>query len=201
VFEDRLDLTGIMYMNFPPVVFDRFKLLSDDILLNEGQSPHLLGRPAMYRGQPEEIAFTNSLLRFRANPDVLPEWALLVFRHYMHSGRFTREVRITTNIAHLSAGRFKAVEFPIPPLAEQERLIGVTHRDMSHPAELDRSLQAGAARAELLRSAVLGAAFRGELVDQNRGDEPADVLLARIRAEREVAVPKKKPSTRKATAP
>lgn len=203
VFEDRLDLSDVMEMDFPPEVFERFRLLPGDILLNEGQSPHLLGRPAMYRGQPEEIAFTNSLLRFRTNPDVLPEWALLVFRYYMHSGRFKREVRITTNIAHLSAGRFKSIEFPIPPMDEQQRIIDAAHRDMSYQAELERSLKAANSRAEALRRAVLAAAFRGELVDQDPTDEPADVLLARIRAEREAATAAaaktRNPRTRKAT--
>lgn len=200
VFEDRLDLNDVMQMDFPPEVFKQFKLVPGDILLNEGQSPHLLGRPAMYRGQPENVAFTNSLIRFRANSDVLPEWALLIFRHYMHSGRFTREVRITTNIAHLSAGRFKPIEFPIPPVDEQQRIIDVAHRDMSHQVELERSLQAAEQRTASLRSSLLAAAFNGELVDQDPTDESADVLLARIRAEREAAGPQpRKPRARKVT--
>lgn len=205
VFEDRLDLGDVMEMDFPPEVFARFKLVAGDILLNEGQSPHLLGRPAMYRGEPENMAFTNSLLRFRANPEVLPEWALLVFRHYMHSGRFTQEVRITTNIAHLSAGRFKSIEFPIPPLVEQQHIIDIAHRDMSHQIELERSLETATARADGLRQAVLDAAYCGDLVSRAPADEPADVLLARIRAERESAAAAakatRKPRTRKATTP
>ena len=186
VFEDRLDLTDVMQMNFPPEVFERFKLVPGDILLNEGQSPHLLGRPAMYRGELDEGAFTNSLIRFRASPEVLPEWALLVFRHYMHSGRFSKEVRITTNIAHLSAGRFKSIEFPIPPIDEQRRILDVADRDLSHQVELERSLEATDGRATVLRGSLLAAAFNGELVDQDPDDEPACALLSRIRGEREV---------------
>lgn len=200
VFEDRLDLSDVMEMDFPPDVFERFRLLPGDILLNEGQSPHLLGRPAMYRGQPEEIAFTNSLLRFRAGSRVLPEWALLIFRHYMHSGRFAREVRITTNIAHLSAGRFKSIEFPVPPIAEQQRVLDAAHRDMSYHSQLERSLKATDTQAQVLRKSLLAAAFRGELVDQDPNDEPADVLLARVHAERATTAPKKQPHTRKVTA-
>jgi len=200
VFEDRLDLSDVMEMDFPPDVFERFRLLPGDILLNEGQSPHLLGRPAMYRGQPEEIAFTNSLLRFRAGSRVLPEWALLIFRHYMHSGRFAREVRITTNIAHLSAGRFKSIEFPVPPMAEQQRVLDAAHRDMSYHSQLERSLKATDTQAQVLRKSLLAAAFRGELVDQDPNDEPADVLLARVHAERETTAPKKQPHTWKVTA-
>ena len=87
VFEDRIDASIVMQMDFSGC-FERFKLHLGDIILNEGQSPEFLGRPAIYRGVPENVAFTNSLIRFRANQDVLPEWALLVFRRHMHAGRF-----------------------------------------------------------------------------------------------------------------
>ncbi len=50
-----------------------------------------------------------------------------------------------------------------------------------------------------MKRRILELDFRGELVDQDPSDEPADVLLARIRAEREAPAPKKKPCTRKAT--
>lgn len=124
VFEDRIDATDLKEMDFTGV-FERYRLAPGDVLLNEGQSPELLGRPAIYRGHPTAVAFTNTLLRFRAGPEVTPEWALVVFRHYMHSGRFAREARITTNIAHLSSKRFKNVEFPVPPIAEQRQIVEI----------------------------------------------------------------------------
>src|SRR5664280_2157911 len=60
VFEDRIDIADVMSMHFEDDEFERFRLELDDILLNEGQSPHLLGRPAIYRGIPPDTAFTNS---------------------------------------------------------------------------------------------------------------------------------------------
>jgi len=125
-------------MNFSNDEFERYRLHPGDILLNEGQTPELLGRPAMYRGIPEEVAFTNSLIRFRSGPKVDPRWALLVFRRHMHFGRFTRESRITTNIAHLSAARFKTVEFPVPPIEEQRRIVDILE---DHLSRLDGGVQ------------------------------------------------------------
>lgn len=184
IFEDRIDLKDVKSMNFPPGVFDRFKLHSGDILLNEGQSPEYLGRPAMYRGKPGEFAFTNSLLRFRARPDVLPEWALLVFRRHMHARRFVKEVRITTNIAHLSAARFKSVEFPIPPLDEQKSIVSQTKESLSDIGRMSTALDTADRRAAKLRRSLLADAFVGRLVPQDPKEEPASLLLERIRAER-----------------
>lgn len=184
VFEDRIDVKDVKEMDFPPDLFDRFKLQPGDILLNEGQSPEYLGRPAMYRGKRDKYAFTNSLLRFRARPDVLPEWALLVFRRHMHAQRFIKEVRITTNIAHLSATRFKSVEFPIPPLDEQEQIVKGTKELLDDITRMSGALHTAGRRAEKLRNSVLSEAFAGQLVPQDPHDEPASVLLERVRAER-----------------
>ena len=50
---------------------------------------------------------------------------------------------------------------------------------------LEAKYRDAAARVERITPAVLAKAFRGELVEQDPGDEPAEKLLERIRAERE----------------
>jgi len=183
VFEDRIDTGDIMSMHFDDAEFERYRLHPNDILLNEGQSPHLLGRPAMYRGEPSNVAFTNSLLRFRAGRYVLPEWALLVFRRHLHAGRFMCESRITTNIAHLSAGRFKKVEFPIPPIDEQERIVKSVQAQLSTTERIGTVIIRQRARANALRSAILSAAFSGRLVAQDPTEEPTSILLEWVTAQ------------------
>ena len=49
VYEDRIDLSDVKEMNFTPEEFEIFRLKPNDILLNEGQSLELVGRPAIYR--------------------------------------------------------------------------------------------------------------------------------------------------------
>ena len=171
VFEDRIDSRDVMSMHFDDEEFERFRLRPEDILLNEGQSPHLLGRPAMYRGDPPDVAFTNSLLRFRAGPDVLPAWALLVFRRHMHAKRFMDESQITTNIAHLSAGRFKKVEFPIPPMDEQKLIVAAIEEKLSEVSRMEDVVNAQLVRADRLRSSILAAAFSGQLVSRDKQRE------------------------------
>jgi type I restriction enzyme S subunit len=163
VFEDRIDTRDVKQMHWPEHTFERFKLQPGDVLLNEGQTPELLERPAIYRGHPPEVAFTNSLLRFKAHDDVLPEFALLVFRRHMRAGRFKRESRITTNIAHLSAARLKSVEFPIPPRYEQKRIVAVADDRLTAVERLVTELSAARAARANLRRALLAAAFSGRL--------------------------------------
>ncbi|MER6206573.1 restriction endonuclease subunit S [Streptomyces sp. NPDC001642] len=160
VFEDLIDATGMKEMDFSGV-FDKYRLEPGDILLNEGQSPHLVGRPAMYRGEPADVAYTNSLIRFRANTGLLPEWALLVFRNHLHSGRFMREVRITTNIAHLSATRLKVVEFPVPPTAEQHRITAAFDTRMARLDAIESKLRVVLDRVDRMWDVVLDAVATG----------------------------------------
>lgn len=51
VFEDRIDTSSVMEMNFTQEEFETYRLEDGDVLLNEGQSLHLVGRPAIYRGE------------------------------------------------------------------------------------------------------------------------------------------------------
>ena len=52
-------------------------------------------------------------------------------------------------------------------------------------AAIEQRVAAATARADQLTPAILGKAFRGELVPQDPNDEPASVLLERIRHEKE----------------
>ena len=184
VFEDRIDTSSIMEMHFEEADFEKYKLRNGDVLLNEGQSPELLGRPAIYRGEPPDVAFTNSLIRFVPGPGVTSEWALLVFRRHLHARRFMRESRITTNIAHLALGRFRTVEFPIPPLNVQDEGVASTRASLSSVDQLIDQIHSARARTDTMRRAVLAAAFSGQLVPPDPEDEPATVLLERIAASR-----------------
>ena len=166
VFEARIDTSDVKEMNFTPAEFERYQLRCGDILLNEGQTPELVGRPAMFRDEVAECCYQKTLLRFRAYEGVLPAFALTVFRSYMHNRRFTRAASITTNIAHLTAEKFVEIEFPLPPLAEQTRIEAEVERRLSVVVELETTVNANLQRATRLRQSVLQQAFRGHIAAQ-----------------------------------
>ena len=76
---------------------------------------------------------------------------------------------------------------PVPTLDEQERIVAEIERRFEQADELEKAVNAALADAEKMKQAILKKAFRGELVEQNPDDEPAAVLLDRIRAERAAA--------------
>ena len=74
-----------------------------------------------------------------------------------------------------------AIPIPLPPLAEQRRIVAEVERRLSVVQEVEAVIAANLARAERLRQSILKQAFEGKLVPQDPNDEPASVLLERIR--------------------
>ncbi len=95
-------------------------------------------------------------------------------------------------------GTVRKLYFLVPPLAEQHRIVTEVERLLSIADGIETAVGASLARASRLRQAVLRWAFEGKLVDQDPSDEPASVLLERIRKEREATGGSKRRPRRRA---
>ena len=77
----------------------------------------------------------------------------------------------------------RTMPVPVPPVAEQRRIVSEIDRVNSIIEELESTLASGRVRGAALRSSILAAAFSGNLASQDPADEPALRLLQRIGAE------------------
>ena len=84
------------------------------------------------------------------------------------------------------------VDIPLPPLNEQEQIVSELERHLSVADEIEATIGAELKRAERMRQSILKHAFTGKLVLQDPNDEPACVLLEKIRDEKEEQQPKRK---------
>jgi type I restriction enzyme, S subunit len=124
VLDGAIDVQDVLAMPMTDAEFKRFEILDGDVLLNEGQSLHLVGRAAIYRSElGHRCAMQNQLLRFRASSSTCPEFAAQAFRQCQQDGTFASIATQTTSVAHLGSSRFSALKLTWPPsLAEQERI-------------------------------------------------------------------------------
>jgi type I restriction enzyme S subunit len=159
-----------------------------DVLIERSNTPELVGSAACYQGPERWAIFPDLLIRVRVGDAVLPEFLDVVLR--------TRRVRryfqgvaqgIAGSMPKIGQGAIERVEVPVPPLAEQRRIVARVEEQLSAIDALRAAIERAQKRSASLRRSVLERAFRGELVPQDLSDEPASVLLERIRAEREAS--------------
>jgi type I restriction enzyme S subunit len=88
----------------------------------------------------------------------------------------------------------KLLEYPIPvcPLLEQQEILAELESKFSVLGQLEKDIEINLKRSEILRQSILKKAFLGELVAQDPSDEPASVLLEKIKAEKASKAPIKK---------
>ena len=196
VQENCINVAEVKQMYLTDAEYKTLRLHSGDILLNDGQSPDLVGRPALYRDEVPGACFQNHLIRFRHAPGVLPEYALLVFRHYFRANVFHKVAKWSTNLATLGLRRFAALPFPLPPLPVQRRLVALANeRLQASQLQRDAVTHSLTGFAQLQRE-LLRSATSGELLPQDPSDESASQLLVRLGPPPKVArpTPSAKPS-------
>lgn len=145
VFDNAIDTSDLLSMKFTDSEFRRYRLEPGDILLNEGQSIHLVGRNAKYEGIPEDCCFQNTLVRFRAAPFLDREFAFALMQHLYIRGRFSEIATQTTSVAHLGASRFASLVVPVPPIVEQHTIAdfhnALLTAEAGHQAHFSRLLR------------------------------------------------------------
>jgi type I restriction enzyme S subunit len=90
---------------------------------------------------------------------------------------------------HLDFEQLRMTAVLTPPIEEQGRIAEEVDQRMSTIEQMETAIVSNMNRASRLRQSILKRAFEGKLVPQDPSDEPASVLLERIRAERAKPVP------------
>lgn len=95
----------------------------------------------------------------------------------------------------------KALMINIPDREKQDEIVSRVEALFAYADRLESRYKAACTQVERLTPALLAKAFRGELIPQNSNDEPASVLLQRIRTQRKAkpAQPKRSQASRKST--
>ena len=180
-----------------------FLIREGDFFVSRGNgSIKLVGLGGIVGPVHMSVAYPDTLIRFRLHPEV----ALSYFAHVWNSATIRQQLetvaRTTAGIHKVNQQDLSICKIPLPPLAEQRRIVAEVERRLSVIQQAEAAVEASLQRAERLRQSILKRAFSGRLVPQDPDDEPASVLLERIRAQREAeqaptSAAKKRPERRR----
>ena len=180
-----LNLSEVKHMTIEKSQLDRLALKQWDILFNEGGDRDKLGRGWIWQSKITPCITQNHV--FRASPYLPSKEQSTLISHWGNTfgQRYFEEMgKQTTNLA--SINKTVLSDFPVPLMSfeEQEELCKQLDRMMTFVGVQLDEISVGLEKARTLRQAILLAAFSGGLTQQDPNDEPASILLERIRTEK-----------------
>ena len=192
VYADELRLDDVRTIGVAESELDRVLLRSGDLMVVEGNgSPGQIGRVAEWNGELAACCHQNHLIKVRCPADgtCRPRWLLLWLLSPTGRQAVLKKASSTSGLYTLSLSKVRALPIPLAPWREQAAAIRIADSLRDRAGGARTGVRRGIdAQSATLRQSILKRAFEGRLVPQDPADEPASVLLDRIRAEREAHV-------------
>jgi len=113
------DLSDVFQMRFEDTELDEFALRKGDVLICEGGEP---GRAAVWDERENDIYFQKAIHRVRLHEGVVPHFFVNTLRQSADSGRLSGYFT-GVGIKHFTGKGLSSFVFPLPPLAEQQRIV------------------------------------------------------------------------------
>ena len=176
----------VPYCDIKEGEIDAYLLKPNDILF--ARTGGTVGKSYLVQEVPEEAIYAGYLIRTRYSNQLCPQY----LKYFMESELYWSQLRegtIATAQPNCNGKTLGNMLVPIPPSHEQIRIVEKLNAVMAHVIEYgtidSRSKHLNNIFPERLKKSILQEAIQGKLVPQDPNDEPASVLLERIRAEKQ----------------
>lgn len=161
----HLDLAVIKRIMVKKADQERYRLKTGDILMTEGGDWDKLGRAAIWRDEIADCIHQNHIFRVRPpSQDISPEWVMVYVNSELGRRFFEDASKQTTNLASINMTQLRGCPIPLPPLAEQHRIVAKVDAIMSF---CDR-LEAALTTADMTGARLLEALLHDALVPAAR---------------------------------
>lgn len=159
---------------------ENFLVSAGDFFVARGNgSLRLVGRGSLVREVPDEVAFPDTMIRVRTDPDRLDaEYLSFVWSSRRVRSQLEGMARTTAGIYKVNHTHVGDVRFALPERAEQLSVVERVRRYTDSNDRLRHQLERTRERSAALRRAVLAAAFSGRLTGHRTDDEVMEELVA-----------------------
>jgi len=188
-----LNLDEIKLISVPISKAKKLYLQPGDILFNEGGDLDKLGRGWIWEGQVENCIHQNHVFRARLYNNLFEPKYLSYYGNSEGKAYFIGAGSQTVNLANINKTSLSLLPVPLPPSKEQTEIIRHVEQYFTFADQIEQRVKDAQKRVNNLTQSILAKAFRGELTadwrEQNpdliSGENSAEALLAKIKAERE----------------
>ena len=178
VYWNSFELGNLKIMPFTDSEIEKCTVKKGDLLVCEGGD---IGRAAIWQFE-NEIRIQNHLHRLRPYDRIYTKFYYYIMYLYKANGRINGN---GIGLQGLSSNALHNIIVPVPPVEEQKRIVDSIDSVLSLIEQIESHKQNLSSQIDNIKSKILDLAIRGKLVPQDSNDEPASVLLERIRAEKE----------------
>lgn len=152
----QVDLTVIKEVSIADDEIDRYALRENDLLLTEGGDWDKVGRAAIWRAEVPLCLHQNHVFRARMrSSELTPFWFECYFNSPLGRRYFESASKQTTNLASINMRQVRNCPIPLPPLAEQRRIVAKVDQLMALVDELEAQSTASRATGKDLLDAVV----------------------------------------------
>ena len=152
----EIDLTVIKEVSIAEDEIERYALREKDLLMTEGGDWDKVGRAAIWRAEIPVCLHQNHVFRSRMrSSELTPFWFERYFNSPVGRGYFESASKQTTNLASINMRQVRSCPIPIPPLAEQRRIVAKVEQLMALVDALETQLAASRATAANLLTALV----------------------------------------------
>lgn len=187
VSNGRIDTGDLKYAEFSASEIAKLALRAGDVLvIRSNGSLDLVGRAALVSDAEAGYLFAGYLIRVRPNSEIIePRFLLYAFSEPSIRLRVEALAKSTSGVHNINSHQISSLTIPLRSVPEQQEIVRRIEAAFAWTDRIAREHSGASRLIARLDQSILAKAFRGALVPQDPNDEPASVLLERIRAERE----------------
>ncbi|WP_084220818.1 restriction endonuclease subunit S [Pseudoxanthomonas sp. J31] len=154
-----LDLSDLKYADLSSQDAAATTLQDGDLLFNRTNSRELVGKCAIWRGEPGRYSFASYLVRLRLKPTLLPEYLWATLNSPYGKYRLFNAAKQAVSMANVSPTDLARISIPLPPVEEQSLFAAFVREVERQRGQISVS----GARMQTLQPALITEALSGRL--------------------------------------